>query len=91
MSDLFTGVLAADTARLIRIPKDAAHAPLLSAMKAAPSAEVALVSVRVEGKAVALVLADELGDTLFATRRMEELARVAGEAFGRLLRERRKS
>jgi hypothetical protein len=51
---------------------------------------VALVSVRVEGKAVALVLADELGDTLIATRRMEELARVAGEAFGRLLRERRK-
>ena len=91
MSDLFTGVLATDTARLIRIPKDAAHAPLLSAMKAAPSAEVALVSVRVEGKAVALVLADELGDTLVATRRMEELARVAGEAFGRLLRERRKS
>ncbi|HEY5241770.1 MAG TPA: hypothetical protein VIJ22_09905 [Polyangiaceae bacterium] len=90
MSDLFTGVLAADTARLIRIPKDAAHAPLLSVMKAAPSAEVAFVSVRVEGKAVALVLADELGDTLIATRRMEELAGVAGEAFGRLLRERRK-
>jgi hypothetical protein len=90
MSDLFTAVLAADTARLIRIPKDAAHAPLLSAMNAAPLAEVALVSVRVEGKAVALVLADELGDTLIATRRMEELARVAGEAFGRLLRERRK-
>jgi hypothetical protein len=59
-------------------------------MNAAPLAEVALVSVRVEGKAVALVLADELGDTLIATRRMEELARVAGEAFGRLLRERRK-
>jgi hypothetical protein len=44
----------------------------------------------VEGKAVALVLADELGDTLLATRRMEELAQVAGDAFGRLLRERRK-
>jgi len=91
MSDLFSEVLAADTARLVRIPKDAAHAPLLSAMSAAPSGEVALVSVRVEGKAVALVLADELGDTLIATRRMEELTRVAGEAFGRLLRERRKS
>jgi hypothetical protein len=90
MSDLFTGVLAGDTARLVRIPKDAAHAPLLTAMSAPPSGEVALVPVRVEGKAVALVLADELGDTLFATRRMEELAHVAGEAFGRLLRERRK-
>jgi hypothetical protein len=91
MSDLFTAVLAADTARLIRIPKDAAHAPLLSVMSTTPSVEVALVSVRVEGKAVALVLADELGDTLVATRRMEDLARVAGEAFGRLLRERRKT
>ena len=91
MSDLFTGALAADSATLLRIPKDAAHAPLLSVMRAAPSAEVALVSVRVEGKAVALVLADEIGDTLFATHRMEELARVAGDAFGRLLRERRKT
>jgi hypothetical protein len=90
MSDLFTSALAADTARLIRIPKDAAHAPLLSVMKAAPLAEVAIVPVRVDGKAVALVLADELGDTLLATRRMEELAHVAGEAFARLLRERRK-
>jgi len=90
MSDVFTGALATDTARLARIPKDAAHAPLLSAMRAAPSAEVALVAVRVEGKAVALVLADELGDPPFATRRMEELARAAGEALGRLLRERRK-
>jgi hypothetical protein len=91
MSNLFTTALASETAYLTRIPKDAAHAPLLSVMSTAPSAEVALVSVRVEGKAVALVLADELGDTLIATRRIEELARVAGEAFGRLLRERRKS
>jgi hypothetical protein len=90
MSNLFTTVLAGDTALLLRIPKDAAHAPLLSVMKAAPSAEVAFMPVRVEGKAVALVLADELGDTLLATRRMEELAQVAGDAFGRLLRERRK-
>jgi Type II secretion system (T2SS), protein E, N-terminal domain len=90
MSDVFTGVLAADTARLARIPKDAAHAPLLSAMRAAPSTEVALVAVRVEGKAVALVLADELGDPLLAVRRMEELSRAAGDALGRLLRDRRK-
>jgi hypothetical protein len=90
MSDVFTGVLAADTARLARIPKDAAHAPLLSAMRAAPSTEVALVPVRVEGKAVALVLADELWDPLLALGRMEELSRAAGDALGRLLRERRK-
>jgi hypothetical protein len=90
MSDVFTEALAGDTAHLARIPKDAAHAPLLAAMQASPSAEVALVAVRVEGKAVALVLADELGDAAFATQRMEELARAAGEALGRLLRERRK-
>jgi hypothetical protein len=91
MSDVFAHALAADTAHLARIPKDAAHAPLLSVMNAAPSAEVALVAVRVEGKAVALVLADELGDALLATRRMEELAQTAGEALARLLRERRKA
>jgi len=91
MSDLFTEALTASTARLVRIPKDAAHAPLLSAMSAPPSGEVALVAIRVEGKAVALVLADEMGDTLIATQRMEELAGVAGESLGRLLRQRRKS
>jgi hypothetical protein len=90
MSDVFTEALAGDTAHLARIPKDATHAPLLAAMRASPSAEVALVAVRVEGKAVALVLADEMGDALFATQRMEELSRVAGEALGRLLRDRRK-
>jgi hypothetical protein len=90
MSDVFTEALAGDAAHLARIPKDAAHAPLLSAMRSAPSAEVALIAVRVEGKAVALVLADELGDTSFATRRMEALAGAAGDALGRLLRERRK-
>ena len=52
--------------------------------------EVALVAVRVEGKAVALVLADELGDTFVATRRMEDLSATAGEALGHMLREKRK-
>ena len=90
MSDVLSDALAGDTARLARIPKDAAHAPLLAALKTPLSGEVALVAVRVEGKPVALLLADELGDTLVATRRMEELAHTAGEALGRLLRERRK-
>jgi hypothetical protein len=90
MSTLLSEQLEADGARLARIPKDATHAPLLAVMKTTPLGEVALVSVRVEGKAVALVLADEVGDTLVATRRMEELAGAAGLALGRLLRERRK-
>lgn len=91
MSNVVSDALGADTARLARIPKDAAHAPLLAVLRAPLSAEVALVAVRVEGKPVALLLADELGDTLVATRRMEELARTAGEALARLLRERRKA
>jgi hypothetical protein len=90
VSDVLTAALASDVAMLVRIPKDAAHAPLLAAMKVPPSGEVALAPVRVEGKPVALVLADELGDPLQATRRLEEVARVAGASLERLLRERRK-
>jgi hypothetical protein len=90
MSSLFSDALAADVARLARIPKDAAHAPLLAVMKSPPFGEVALVAVRVEDKAVALVIADELGDTLAATRRMQDLAGTAGEALARLLREKRR-
>jgi hypothetical protein len=91
MSDVLAGALASDVARLVRIPKDAAHAPLLSAMTAAPRGEVALAAVKVDGKAIALLLADEIGDTLVVTRRMEELARVAGDALGRLLRVKRRA
>jgi hypothetical protein len=91
MSSVFSRALEAESALLARIPKDATHAPLLAAMKTPPSGEVALASVRVEGKAVALLLADELGDTLVATRRMEDLAHAAGDALARLLRERRKT
>ena len=67
--------LQSDVTRLERIPKDGTHAPLLAAMKAAPAGEVALAAVKVDGKAVALLFADEIGDTLIATRRMQELAR----------------
>jgi hypothetical protein len=91
MSSLLSETLVAESARLARIPKDAAHAPLLAAMKAPPSGEVALVAVRVEGKPVALLVADELGDTLLATRRMQDLADTAGDALARLLREKRKA
>jgi hypothetical protein len=91
MSDVLAEALGSDVARLVRIPKDAAHAPLLSAMAAAPRGEVALAAVKVDGKAIALLFADELGDTLVATRRMEELARVAGESLGRLLRVKRRA
>jgi hypothetical protein len=90
-STLLTEVLASDKARLAHVPKDAAHAPLLAILTAPLSREVALVAVRVEGKPVGLLLADELGNTLVATRRMEELARAAGEGLARLVRDRRKA
>jgi len=43
----------------------------------------------VVGKTAAMIVADELGDTMLATRRMQELARAAGEAFTRIVRMRR--
>jgi hypothetical protein len=88
VSDILRAALASETAMLARIPKDATHAPLLAAMKVPPAGEVALVTVRVEGKTVALVLADELLDAAPATERLQEIARVAGQALERLLRER---
>jgi hypothetical protein len=91
MSSILSDALASDSARLARIPKDAAHAPLLAVMKAPPSGEVALVPVRVEGKPVAVLLGDELGDTRAATGRMQDLASTAGEALARLLREKRQA
>jgi hypothetical protein len=82
--------LATDEAILARIPKDAAHAPLLAAMHSPPRGEVALIAVRLEAKPVALIVVDELVDSMSVTKRMQELAQAAGEALGRLLRDRRK-
>jgi hypothetical protein len=90
MSDVLQGVLESEVALLSRIPKDGTHAPLVGAMKVPPAGEVAMVAVRVEGKPVALVVADDVGDSLHATKRLEEIAQVAGDALGRLLRERRR-
>ena len=41
--------------------------------------------MRANGRPVMLLVADELTDTLTGTRRMDELARAAGEALSRLL------
>jgi hypothetical protein len=87
---VLSAALGTDDAMLARIPKDAAHAPLLAAMHSPPLGEVALVAVRVDGKPVALIIADDLGDSMAVTKRMQELAHAAGEALGRLLRDRRK-
>ena len=67
---------------------DETHAALLHVMRGA-SRDVAAVPIRVSGKTAVVILADELGDTMLATRRLEELARAAGEAFARIVRMRR--
>ncbi|MBX3209144.1 MAG: hypothetical protein KF764_29190 [Labilithrix sp.] len=67
---------------------DDVHAPLLRVIKN-PSRDVAAVPIRVSGKTAVVIVADELADTMIGTRRLEELARAAGEAFGRIVRTRR--
>lgn len=70
------------------IRHDEVHAPLLHVMRGA-SRDVAIVPIRVAGKTAVVLVADELGDTMLATRRLEELARAAGDAFSRIVRLRR--
>jgi hypothetical protein len=70
------------------IRRDEIHAPLLRVMRN-PSRDVAAVPIRVSGKTAVIILADELGDTMIGTRRLEELARAAGDAFARIVRTRR--
>jgi hypothetical protein len=67
---------------------DEVHGALLHVMRGA-SRDVAVIPVRVSGKAAVIVVADELGDTMLATRRLDELARAAGDAFARIVRSRR--
>jgi hypothetical protein len=89
-SQVLAGVLDNDLARMVRVPKDAAHAPLLAAFREPLSTEVALVTVRVDEKPVALVMADRLADPRSGLAGLEELARAAGDALSELLRARRK-
>lgn len=67
---------------------DEVHGPMLHVMRGA-SRDVAVVPIRVSGKTAVVMVADELGDTMLATRRLEELSRAAGEAFTRIVRMRR--
>ena len=70
------------------IRHDEVHAPLLRLMQGA-SRDVAATAVRVAGRTALVIVADELGDTMIATRRLEELARAAGDALSRILRSKR--
>ncbi len=60
---------------------------LLSVMRTA-TRDVALVSVRVLGRAAVVIVADELIDTLLATRHLEVVAQVAAEGLTRAVRAR---
>jgi hypothetical protein len=64
------------------VPGTSTHSPLLDIME---SLDVAAVAVRVGGRPVMVLVADDLGNTLRGTRSMDELARVAGDALARTL------
>ena len=53
------------------------------------SRDVAAVPVLVSGRTALVVLADDLGDTMLATRHLEGLATAAGEALARIVLTRR--
>lgn len=89
-SDALQVALGSPAAILARLPKDGTHAPLLAAMNTPPSGEVGLVAVRVDGKPVALLLAEPTGDRELVTHWLDEVARAAGASLERLLRGRRK-
>lgn len=79
---------AAEGTYLGSVQPSEAHRPLLGAVKRA-SRDVAITPVKVGARPTLLVYADELGDPALSTRRMEDLARAAGEALARVLREKR--
>jgi hypothetical protein len=70
------------------IRHDDVHATLLRVMGHA-TRDVAAVQVRIGTHVGAVILADELSDTMMATRRMTDLAAAAGEALARAVREQR--
>jgi hypothetical protein len=69
------------------IPRTPVHDSLLAVMGSA-SGDVAVASVRVGGKVAAMLVGDQLRDTLSSTRRMDELARAMGDALTRLVKTR---
>jgi hypothetical protein len=71
-----------------RIPADFAHAPLVAVLRAPPTGPVVVAPVTAEGRPVAVVFAEGFADETSALERIGVLARTAGEALGRMLRER---
>jgi hypothetical protein len=68
-----------------RLARNDANAPLLAVMRALPN-EVAVTGVRLEGRTALVIVACDLGDTMLATKRLDELGRAAGDALANVLR-----
>lgn len=68
------------------LPPTAENGALLAVLKE-PTNDVAITVVGVGGRPALLLLADELGDTLIATKRAARLAKVASEVLTQLVRE----
>jgi hypothetical protein len=88
-------VIAADTPSVLAtatatamylgpIPATPAHEPLLCVMERS-SQDVAAVAVRVAGRAVLVLICDDLHDTMVSSRYLTELAKAVGEALTRLI------
>lgn len=78
---------ATTTTYLGPLPTTPVHGPLLAVMGKA-SSDLAVASVRVGGKVAAMLVCDELRDTLSSTRKLDELARTMGDALTRLVKTR---
>jgi hypothetical protein len=85
-SSLFAQALAGGT-HLGRLARSEALAPLLAVM-GETATEVAVSAIMVEGRPTLLVLSDELGDSLLATQRLDEIARTAGTSLSNIVRKR---
>ncbi len=85
-SALFAQAIAGGT-HLGRLNRSDSIAPLFAVI--GPTAgEVAVSAIMVEGRPALLVLSDELGDTLLATQRLDEIARTAGASLSNIVRKR---
>lgn len=68
-----------------RLSDERADAQLFSVL-GQPVGEIAIVTVEVQRRPVLLLLQTELGDSLLGTKRAMRLAKLAGEALGKVLR-----
>jgi len=78
------GIATSKGSYLGPLPETPPHEALLRFMRGT-SGEVAAVLVSVAGRPAVVLFADQLGDTMIATRRAEQLGQEASRAFSRIL------